>query len=455
MPSIQAMAEKWFLTLSRPNVVGAELEAEIKYYLRSASLIQRHLREKLGLEYSSLRKIECTYNEEVNTYHPHFHFIFDSQEAAQAFLDEWLSRNPTAKLDKGNQLKRADDNSVLELFKYFTKVVSKSKSKTANGAQSSDYRIHLHALDTMFVAMRAVRTFQPCGVVKFVSEEVEPEQALESGRAEVNHWKWLKYDWVNIDTAQALTGYLPAPGIQDIARHLVYPAGVEVKAPTHFTPCYVDKETGEVVGNEHVHLVRNSTDYAKAYPFMDCPQVNLATHTPESRCKLVPVPWEAVQRHQLPELPPPVAVAPLPAQLGLFSQLTPGLVVPGSGARAARPKVVASGRSAPGRSAVATTAHLAPGSGGHAQYTAAPLVLGSTGRAAHPDGPGLHVSTSTAPTLLAAVHRAPVGQSPTRPASVHRAPSTPPVKAPRPAGLSTAQPIDYFQALTSDSLLFS
>ncbi len=425
LPSIQAMAEKWFLTLSRPNVVGIQLEAEIKYYLRSASLIQRHLREKLGLDYSSLRKIECTYNEEVDTYHPHFHFIFDSQEAAQAFLDEWLSRNPTAKLDKGNQLKRADDNSVLELFKYFTKVVSKSKSKTANGAQSSDYRIHLQALDTMFVAMRAVRTFQPCGVVKFVSEEVEPEQALESGRAEVNHWKWLKYDWVNIDTAQALTGYLPAPGIQDIAQHLVYPAGVAVKAPTYFSPCYVDKETGEVVANEHAHLVRNSTDYAKAYPFMDCAQVNLATHTPESRCKLVPVPWEAVQRHQLPELPPPVAVAPLPAQLGLFSQPTPGLVTPGSGARAARPKVGALGRSAPGRSSVATTAHP---------------VLGPGGRAVHPDGLVLHVSTSTAPTPLA---------------SVHLAPSPPPVRAQRPAALSTVQQIDYFQALTSDSLLFS
>jgi hypothetical protein len=423
MPAIEKMEEKWFLTLSRPNVVAAALEGEVKYYLREASLIQRHLREKRELQYSSLRKIECTYNAEADTYHPHFHFIFDNFLAADLFLQEWLSRNPTAQLDKGNQLKKADNGSVRELFKYFTKVVSKSKSKTPGGAIT--YGIHLAALDTMFLALRAIRTFQPCGVIKAVSEEVEPTQAMDSGRDETHFWKWLKNDWVNVETEQFLTGYKPEHQVQEIEKRLVYPAGVPVEVPTHFTPCYVDKETGEVVGNEHAHLARNSADYAKAYPFMDCAQVNLATHTPQARCKLVPVPWEAVQRHQLPELPPPVAVAPLPAQLGLFSQLTPGLVVPGSGARAARPKVGAPGRSAPGRSSVATTAHSAPGSGG---------------RVVHPDGPDLHVSTSTAPAL---------------PAVVHLVPSPPPAKTLRPAALSTAQPIDYFQALTSDSLLFS
>ncbi len=402
MPSIQAMAEKWFLTLSRPNVVGAQLEAEIKYYLRSASLIQRHLREKLGLDYSSLRKIECTYNEEVNTYHPHFHFIFDSQEAAQAFLDEWLSRNPTAKLDKGNQLKRADDNSVLELFKYFTKVVSKSKSKTANGTQSSDYRIHLQALDTMFVAMRAVRTFQPCGVVKSVSEEVEPEQALESGRAEVNHWKWLKYDWVNIDTAQALTGYLPAPGIQDIANHLVYPAGVVVEGPADFVPYYVDKGTGEVVPNEKAHLVRGEWGYTKIYPY--APGSGSARREP---CRLVAVPWEDVQAHQLPESAEPVAAAAASVQLGLFSE-----VLPPTALAAARRKVLV-----PARPLVASSAE--------------PILA-------------LEVDASGLP-------------APSQPSSTPgRAPSSAPVrKVSRPVGLSIATPLDYFRALTSDSLLFT
>jgi hypothetical protein len=315
MPAIEAMAEKWFLTLSRPNVVGAALDDEIHYYLRTAALIQRHLREKRKLQYSSLRKIECTYNEVKNTYHPHFHFIFDSQEAAQAFLQEWFARNPTASPD-ANDLKKADNNSVMELFKYFTKVVSKTTSKAKNGTASADYRIHLAALDTMFVAMRAVRTFQPCGVIKAVSEEIEPEQAVESGRAEVNFWKWLKHDWVNVDTEAALTGYVPAPGIQDIENHLVYPAGVPKLAPVvDLTPFYVDKLTGEVVPNENAHLVRYSARFAKVYPILD-------TDKAPRGCALVPISEANIEAQPMPE-PDQVRAPVVPVAdvqlLGLFA----------------------------------------------------------------------------------------------------------------------------------------
>jgi hypothetical protein len=318
MPPIEAMAEKWFLTLSRPNVVASLLADEIQYYLRTATLIQRNLREKLKLEYSSLRKIECTYNEIVNTYHPHFHFIFDSQVAAQAFLDEWLSRNPTAKLDKGNQLKKANDKSVIELFKYFTKVVSKSRSKV-NGVDTTDYRIHLQALDTMFQAMHRVRTFQPCGVIKVVSEDVEPEQSVDSGKAEVNHYKWLKHDWINVETQAALTGFVPSENQQAIDKHIVYPIGVRTIAPSVATPYFVDKETGEVVPNELVDLrvMRNSMQYAKIYP-----AAAEDTAPRRGQCRLEPVKcpvlfliWKDIPEE--PAQPVPVAL-PMVTELVLF-----------------------------------------------------------------------------------------------------------------------------------------
>jgi hypothetical protein len=323
LPAIQAMSEKWFLTLSRPNVVGAALEDEIRYYLKEASLIQRHLREKRKLEYSSLRKIECTYNEAVNTYHPHFHFIFDSWEAGNAFLNEWLTRNPTAKLDKGNQLKKANDKSVVELFKYFTKVVSKSKSTTANGTDSVGYRIHLEALDTMFLAMRRVRTFQPCGVIKAVSEDVEPEQALESGRAEVNHWKWLGHDWVNVETTAALTGFVPSEHQKAIAKNIVYPVNVAPVAPTDVTPYYVDKETGEVVPTELVDVkqMRNNIQYAKIYPAVADDEAKARRkpcNLPATKCPVLFLIWKDVPEE--PAQPVLAVEPPAPAQLGLFAQ---------------------------------------------------------------------------------------------------------------------------------------
>jgi hypothetical protein len=412
MPAIEKMEEKWFLTLSRPNVVAAALEDEVKYYLREASLIQRHLREKRELQYSSLRKIECTYNAEADTYHPHFHFIFDNFLAADLFLQEWLSRNPTARLDKGNQLKKADNGSVRELFKYFTKVVSKSKSKTPGGVDT--YGIHLAALDTMFLALRAVRTFQPCGVIKAVSEEVEPTQALDSGRDETHFWKWLKNDWVNVETEQLLTGYKPEYKVQQIEKCLVYPAGVPVEAPADFVPYYVDKETGEVVQHEKAHLARNEWGYAKIYPH--APGSGSTRREP---CCLVAVPWEDVQAQQLPEPAAPVPAAAVPAvQLGLFSQLTPA-----SAARVVQPNVLA-----PVRPLVATDAQ--------------PLAAGPSGRL--PAG----VGSATLPFMAAApAHPSGAAACPGR--SLGQA-----SKAVRRPGLSTAEPLDYYQALTSDSMLF-
>lgn len=250
LPAIEAMPEKYFLTLSRPNVKKSKLEAERKYYILTAQLVVRYLREKLKLKFSFIRKLECTYNEESDTYHPHFHLIIDSEIAAQAYLTNWLERNPTAKLEKGNQLQKADNNSVAELFKYFTKVVSKSKSGNA-----ADYRIHLSALDTMFVALRGARTFQAGGLIKTISEDITPTNALESGRFNVDFWQWNGSDWLSRETAQALTGYIPSDGMQDISNHLVYPAGVAVVAESApATPLLVHAETGEVVPNENAHL---------------------------------------------------------------------------------------------------------------------------------------------------------------------------------------------------------
>lgn len=317
MPAIEAMGDKYFVTLSRPSVVASELEGEIHYYIRTVQLIQRHLREKRKLEYSSLRKIECTYNEVKNTFHPHFHIIFDNFQAADLFLGEWLERMPTAQLDKGNQILPCDNKTALELFKYFTKVVSKTKSTAKLGTVATDYRIHLVALDTMFVAMRGVRTFQPCGVIKAVSEEIEAEQALESGRDEVNFWKWLNHDWVNQDTERALSGYVPAAGIQDISNHIVYPAGVQKAAPiADLTPFYVDKLTGEVVPNEYANEVRNLARYAKIYP------LPVEGTTKRGKCSLVPTKESEIEAQ--PALVDDAAAVPvlaLPAapQLGLFT----------------------------------------------------------------------------------------------------------------------------------------
>jgi hypothetical protein len=229
MPALEKMEEKYFLTLTRKNVPAHLLKTTIREMLTivSKTIAKLRRKDKRGrrfIEFSCLRKIECTYNEITNEYHPHFHFIIDSEFAATCLRSAWCKYwgvdSATGKqiADPAAQdLRPADNNSCMELFKYFTKVISKSKDKT-------DYRIHVAALDQMFRAMKKVRTFQPTGVIKAVSEDIDELQAEATGRDIVACWSWLgQGDWLDKETGELLTGYIPSPAIKEIASHVVLP----------------------------------------------------------------------------------------------------------------------------------------------------------------------------------------------------------------------------------------
>jgi hypothetical protein len=109
-----------------------------------------------------IRKLESTHNRKKNEFHPHFHCIVDSEVLGKEFIQEWLVLNPTADI-QGQDIKKADINSVREVFKYVTKLFP---SKTKN----SDEKIDLKALDTIFYGMRGVRTFQAFGIKKSKKE---------------------------------------------------------------------------------------------------------------------------------------------------------------------------------------------------------------------------------------------------------------------------------------------
>lgn len=226
LPTLEAMPNKWFVTLTRRNCAAYRLKDVIRTMIKDAANIHRVLKEKQKLRYSSLRKIECTYSEKRRDFHPHFHFIFSSEASARAFLAAWLRRypdllptgrkNPNGASLVGQDIRPADNNSCLELFKYFTKVISKDPKET-------DYRIHIKALDTMYIAMRGVRVFQPSGAVKLVSEELEELQAEAIERNQLAAWSWLNSsaDWINKETGELLTGYSPSTAVKEIASHIV------------------------------------------------------------------------------------------------------------------------------------------------------------------------------------------------------------------------------------------
>ncbi len=209
LPQFKQMGTKYFVTLTIPNCQQQELKQTISVMIRNLVLVIRHIREKEKLKFKGIRKIECTYNSDDNNYHPHFHLIVDSHHVAESIVNGWLQRYPAAE-SWCQDIRESNDNSCLELFKYFTKVVSKTKKQ-------KHYTIHVIALDTIFQAMVGKRVFQPLGI-KRVSEDVDPtlSEIFDIEETDGDVWLWLKHDWVSTETGECLTNFFPSESLQNL-----------------------------------------------------------------------------------------------------------------------------------------------------------------------------------------------------------------------------------------------
>ena len=216
---LAAMTEKHFVTLTLPNVQAEDLKATFETMLGHFKQIQevfkkRKLRGKQDWQLVGIRKLECTYNPHSQTYHPHFHALIEGKEAAEALVAEWLKRVPTA-TSAAQDCRPATVGAERELFKYFAKIVTKV---------GKDSKTLVKPLDVIFRAMWGLRVFQPIGIKKDVSEEIEELQTLEvediEAEEETVFWRWERCDWVNHDTGEMLTGYEPSDAMNTLVSNM-------------------------------------------------------------------------------------------------------------------------------------------------------------------------------------------------------------------------------------------
>jgi len=198
--------DSYFVTLTVPNVTENELSNTLSIMLQKFRKIQDRLNNSL----KGIRKLEITYNAISNTYHPHFHIILDGNGNSNTLKTEWLKEFPLA-LPYCQDVTKANESSVIELFKYTTKVVTK-----VNGKMS----IYVHAIDTIISALYKRRAIQPFGGVKMVTEditELQSENYEGLPEYEAIEWVWENgaTDWIN-KHAECLTGYEPSEAMKDI-----------------------------------------------------------------------------------------------------------------------------------------------------------------------------------------------------------------------------------------------
>lgn len=208
-PLLQEMEDKYFVTLTIPNV-PAEMLSETLDTMHSTfraimKTFEKQEKRSVGIKKRlvGIRKLETTFNPAAGTFHPHYHNVVEGKETAEALVDEWLKRYPDANRAAQN-VKPADAGSVMELFKYFTKIATNKV-------------VHIQALDTIIAAMRGRRVFQAMGIKKNVSEDIEELRSqiyadLEEREA---FWTWIEggSDWVDGSTGEMLTGYVPSANV--------------------------------------------------------------------------------------------------------------------------------------------------------------------------------------------------------------------------------------------------
>jgi len=221
IPIIKHWEDAHLVTLTVPNCKDYELADEIEKMYKTFTQIKdmikkRHRRNpQSNKKLVGLRKLEVTYNARRNDYHPHYHFITENLETADALESEWLKRYDGVSA-KAQDVRRIDDieSGSKEVFKYFTKVIH--DVKTTGGKTIKE--IHAFALHNIFAAIRGRRIFQSFG---FKSDPPEFNIVVDDGDSELSGlsdgvYIFVENDWVNVETGEVISGYQAPERLMEI-----------------------------------------------------------------------------------------------------------------------------------------------------------------------------------------------------------------------------------------------
>lgn len=221
-PELKSWGDAWFLTLTLPNVKGAALHAEVRRILKDLKAVCRAVRRTDGFAFRAVRKIEITWSLSRGDYHPHLHLVIDSRAAGDAMLGRWLAMHPNAS-PTAQDIRPATD--LVELFKYTTKLCTKIDGKQTTPPA--------RVLDTIFKALRGLRSVQPMGfkvapAVEVVSDadgtlELDASTPAPLAMAQPTEWEWLGgavQDWVNLETGEVLADHTPTPAHQRLLANI-------------------------------------------------------------------------------------------------------------------------------------------------------------------------------------------------------------------------------------------
>ncbi len=211
-PQVEKLKDPYFVTLTARTVNGEDLSKRIDDMLSKWRRIYKNAKQ-YKRKIIGLRKLECTVRPD-GKYHPHFHFIIDGKENSEWVIDKWLKQWLELSERKGQDIRKADEKSLQELFKYFTKLTVKTEKPNMFNPKTKRTIIHPERLDVIFQAMRRRQVYSPLGGLKKIEEEVEEKSKIDIEAGAL--FKWIENDWVEANTGEYLSGWIPSKELEKI-----------------------------------------------------------------------------------------------------------------------------------------------------------------------------------------------------------------------------------------------
>ena len=187
-----------FLTLTAPNVKGSDLSDEIKKYNENFKKLTKR-KEVLKITKGYVRKLEVTYNQERNDYHPHFHVMIATNKSyfksrdyikKKQWLELWkecMGDSSITQVDV-RKMDTRDSNAIAEIAKY--------------GAKDADYMVSQEVFDVFYKALKGKQLLTYSGVFKdalklFNNGELDKYKELDL----TEYIHALEYHWQGKDYA--------------------------------------------------------------------------------------------------------------------------------------------------------------------------------------------------------------------------------------------------------------
>src|SRR5690625_1399958 len=182
-----------FLTLTAPNVPAEELNDEIKHYNHSFKKLMER-KEVKNIVKGYARKLEITYNEERDDYHPHFHVLIAVNKSYFTQTTQYINRDRWLKLwqesTKNNTITQVDvrkvqnsrDNRVFEIAKY--------------SAKDSDYLISQDVFEVFYNALKGKRLIVYSGLFKEAMKKFKSGELDEYKEKDLTKYVYaVMYSW--------------------------------------------------------------------------------------------------------------------------------------------------------------------------------------------------------------------------------------------------------------------